>query len=302
MLTKDSAREANANAMIRLLAGLRWFRRTFRSNPTMMVGLSVVCFMVIIAIIAPLITTYEPRGLNPYDRLLGPSSAHWFGTDDLGRDVYTRTVYGSRISLQAGFAVAVLTLSIGAIIGLISGYYRQVDMVLMRLMDAFLAIPTLLLAIALMALMGASMKNVIICLCVVMTPYAARVCRASVLSLREELYVTAARALGVPDWRILLLHIFPGTVAPLMIQATYTLAVAILVEASLSFLGAGTPLDVPSWGNVIAQGRPYMQIAAWVALFPGIALFLTVLAINLAGDGLRDLLDPKLSNMRAGKK
>ena len=260
----------------------------------MIISIGVVLFLVVVAIIAPLITTYGKHELRTGGRLESPSNDNWFGTDKLGRDVYTRTVYGSRISLQVGILAALLSTAIGAVIGLVAGYFRRVDPFIIGLMDGLMSIPVLLLAIALMALLGPSMKNVIITIVVAMAPRTARVARANVLSIREELYVTAASAIGAPDWRIMIYHVFPGTVAPLMIQGTYTLAVAILIEASLSFLGAGTGVDVPTWGNIISDGRLVIRQASWMVFIPGGVLFAAVLAVNLAGDGLRDMLDPKL--------
>ena len=295
MVVKEVALPAARNLVGRLRPTLRQVRRISRRNPTMVAGIGVVLAMIIIALAAPLVATQDHRDFDPIDRLQGPSGDHWFGTDNIGRDIYSRTVFGTRVSLQVGFGVAVLTMLVGAFVGLLSGYYRRVDMILMRVMDGFMAIPILLLAIALMAILGASMKNVIIALLIAMTPRAARVVRASVLSLREEVYVEAARAIGASDLRIIFRHIAPGTVASLIIQGTYTCAVAIIIEASLSFLGAGIPPDVPSWGIIMAEGRNYVVVAIWMILFPGLALFIAVLGINLAGDGLRDLLDPKLS-------
>ena len=296
MVVKEVALPAARNLVGRLRPTLRQVRRISRRNPTMVAGIGVVLAMIIIALAAPLVATQDHRDFDPIDRLQGPSGDHWFGTDNIGRDIYSRTVFGTRVSLQVGFGVAVLTMLVGAFVGLLSGYYRRVDMILMRVMDGFMAIPILLLAIALMAILGASMKNVIIALLIAMTPRAARVVRASVLSLREEVYVEAARAIGASDLRIIFRHIAPGTVWRLSSSRAPTpCAVAIIIEASLSFLGAGIPPDVPSWGIIMAEGRNYVVVAIWMILFPGLALFIAVLGINLAGDGLRDLLDPKLS-------
>lgn len=278
----------------RLAPAMRQVGRASRKNPIMVAGIVLMVAMVIIGLIAPLITSRGPTEIDAFQRLLGPSSDNWFGTDSIGRDVYSRTMYGARVSLGVGFAVAVSTMLAGVVIGLVAGYYRRADMIVMRIMDAMLAIPFLLLAIALMAILGASIKNVIISLLIVMTPSTARVVRSSVLSLREEVYVDAARAIGAPDWRVIFRHILPGTIAPLIIQGTYTMAIAILVEASLSFLGAGSPPTTPSWGVIMADGRAFVRVAIWMIMFPGIFLFITILGINLAGDGLRDILDPKL--------
>ena len=269
--------------------------RRLRRNPTMVGGAFFLLLMLVAALGAPLLGTIDPEELNPIDRLRGPSPAHWFGTDMLGRDLYSRAVYGTRISLTVGLCVAVLSLSIGLAIGLLSGYLRQVDAVVMRIMDGLMAIPAILLAIALMALMSASVQNVIIALTIPEIPRVVRLVRALVLSLREQAFVEASRAVGAGIWRVLLRHITPNTVAPLIVQGTYICASAVIFEAYLSFLGAGTPPNIPSWGNIMAEGRTYVQIAFWIILFPGLFLAFTVLAINLLGDGLRDTLDPKLA-------
>ena len=276
--------------------GLEWLWKLIRRNPSMVAGIAVILLLMVISIAAPVITVHSPGKLQPIEKFDAPSSAHWFGTDQYGRDVYSRTIYGGRLSLLVGFTVAALTMAFGAVVGLVAGYYKRADMIIMRVMDGLMAIPTILLAIALVAILGASIKNVIIALTVVQLPRETRLVRGNVLYLRELLYVDAARALGLPPWRILLLHIFPGTLAPLIIQATFTCASAILVESLLSFLGAGTPPDVASWGNIMAEGRNYIRVAMWIILFPGIFLATMVIAVNLAGDGLRDLMDPVLSH------
>ena len=265
-----------------------------KRNPTMMGGIAIVLVMALLAVLAPLLNTIDPKEIDPRNRFLSPSWATWFGSDNVGRDVYSRTIFGTRVSLIVGFAVAVIATFSAAMVGVLSGYYRKVDAVIMRVMDGLMSIPSVLLAMALMALLGGSVQNVIIALCVVETPRAVRIVRSSVLSLREQMFVDAARALGTSPLRILYLHILPNTLAPLIVQATYIGASAVLVEAYLSFLGAGPPPDVPSWGNIMAEGRNYIRRAVWVIFFPGLFLTLTVLGINLAGDGLRDNLDPRL--------
>jgi peptide/nickel transport system permease protein len=229
--------------------------------------------------------------MKPIERLRSPSAQSWFGTDHFGRDIYTRTIYGARVSLAVGAAVSLLSLALGTTLGLVIGFHRRLDSVMMRVMDGVMAIPAILLALALMALMRASVRNVIIALLIPEIPRVTRVVRASVLSLREHLMVEGARALGVGTPRILVRYILPALVAPLLVQGTYICASAILVEAYLSFLGAGTPPVIPSWGNIMAEGRSYVQLAFWIILFPGIFLAATVLAINLVGDGLRDVLN-----------
>ena len=265
-----------------------------KRNPTMMAGIVIVLIMMILALLAPLLNTIDPKEIDPRNRFLTPSMDTWFGSDNVGRDVYSRTIYGTRVSLIVGFAVAVISTFSAAMVGVVSGYYRKFDAVIMRVMDGLMSIPSVLLAMALMALLGGSVQNVIIALCVVESPRAIRIVRSSVLSLREQMFVDAARALGSSPFRILYIHILPNTLAPLIVQATYIGAAAILVEAYLSFLGAGPPPDVPSWGNIMAEGRNYIRRAVWVIFFPGMFLTLTVLGINLAGDGLRDNLDPRL--------
>ena len=265
-----------------------------RRNPTMIAGIAVVTVMALIALSAPLLTSNDPAYVDSFSRFTEPGSEFWFGTDNLGRDIYSRTIYGTRISLTVGLSVALITLLTAIVIGLPAGYYPKLDAVIMRVMDGLMSIPSILLAIAMMALLGGSMQNVIIALTVVETPRSVRVVRSSVLSLREQMFVDAGRAVGVPPLRILARYILPNTMAPLIIQATFICAAAILTEAGLSFLGAGPPEEIPSWGNVMAAGRNYISRAVWVIFFPGLFLTFTVLGVNLAGDGLRDSLDPKL--------
>ena len=275
-------------------ARLQRMVRVLRRNPIMAAGLALILLAVFLAVAAPLIAPESPRKIAPHNRLQSPSSENWFGTDHVGRDVYTRTVYGSRVSLIVGFAAAGFSVLFGAPLGLVSGYFRRLDMLIGRFVDGLMAIPTILLAIALMAILGPSMVNVIIALTVVEAPRISRTVRATVLSLREQTFVEAAVAIGSPNWRVLALHIFPGTIPSLTIHATFLVALSVLVEASLSFLGAGTSPDVPSWGNMMAEGKVYFLNGTWIVLFPGIALALLVLGVNLAGDGLRDTLDPRL--------
>ncbi len=266
-------------------------RRTlFRRHPTLVGGVACLALILVIGVAAPLWGTVDPTSLRPIARLRAPAAEHWFGTDQFGRDIYSRTLYGGRISLLVGVIVAVASLVFGISIGLVTGYYRRLDAAVMRVMDGLMAIPAILLALALMALMRTSVRNVIIALVVPEIPRVVRLVRASVLSLREQTMVEGARALGARTPRILGLYILPALVAPLIVQGTYICASAILFEAYLSFLGAGTPPDIPSWGNIMAEGRAYVQRAFWIILFPGAFLAATVLAVNLVGDGLRDLL------------
>ena len=270
-------------------------KRALAKNPNMAFGFAILVIISFFTIFAGFIDRYDPIKLAPLDRLLAPSADHWFGTDTTGRDVYSRTIHGGRVSMLVGFSVAVLTVSSGMIIGLISGYNRKADMIIQRFMDAIMSFPTLLLALALIAMLGSSVTNVIIVITVVDVPRMVRVVRGQVLSLREVQFVEAARAIGAPTWRVLMLHVAPNIFAPVIVQATFVFAQAILVEAGLSFLGLGIPPELPSWGNILALGRTFIQTAVWIAFFPGLVLTITVLAINLVGDGLRDALDPKLA-------
>ena len=266
----------------------------FRQSGVMTAGVLIVVVMSVVAITAPLLSPKEPMAIDTFRRLLPPSGMDWLGTDHLGRDVFARTVFGTRVSLLVGFLVSLLTVLVGTVIGLATGYNRRLDTILMRVVDGIMSIPGLLLAVALMAIFGASIQNVVIALVITSIPSVIRLVRSQVLSLREQAFVEAARAIGVRPARILRVHIFPQTIAPLIVQGTYICASAILVEAALSFLGAGSPPSVPSWGNMMAEGRTYLRTAEWIVVFPGLLLTITVMGINLGGDGLRDALDPKL--------
>jgi peptide/nickel transport system permease protein len=266
-------------------------RRFARRNPTLLAGGAVMVVIALSGVLAPAWWTGDPLAMRPAERLTAPSGEHWFGSDNFGRDIYSRTLYGTRVSLVVGACVALASLVIGSVLGLVIGFYRRIDTIMMRVMDGLMAIPAILLALALMALMKGSVRNVIIALIIPEIPRVIRLVRASVLSLREHTMVEGARALGARTPRILVRYILPALTAPLIVQATYICASAILFEAYLSFLGAGTPPHIPSWGNIMAEGKAYVQLAFWIILFPGLFLALTVLAINLIGDGLRDLLD-----------
>lgn len=269
-------------------------REALRRHPTGVAGGLVLALMTLIALLAPWLGTVDPQALSPILRLRAPSAEHWFGTDMLGRDVYSRVMFGTRISLSVGIAVAVLSIAVGVAIGLVTGFVRWLDAVVMRVMDGLMSIPSVLLAIALMALTKASVGNVIFAITVAEVPRVVRLVRSLVLSLREQPYVEAAIAAGTNLPLILLRHILPNTLAPLLVQGTYICASAMIVEAILSFIGAGTPPNIPSWGNIIAEGRSVFQIAGYLILFPGLFLSLAVLAVNLLGDGMRDALDPRL--------
>jgi peptide/nickel transport system permease protein len=271
------------------------FRDAFRRHPTALIGGAILVAMVVIAIAAPWVGTVDPLAVFPSKRLHPPSAESWLGTDMLGRDVYSRVVYGARVSLIVGLAVAALSTLLGLAIGLVTGYVRRLDAVVMRIMDGLMSIPSVLLAIALMALTKASIGNVIVAITLAEMPRVVRLVRSLVLSLREQPYVEAAIAAGTTLPRILVRHILPNIVAPLLVQGTYVCGSAMITEAILSFIGAGTPPNIPSWGNIMAEGRSLVQIAGYLIIFPGICLSLTVLAVNLLGDGMRDALDPRLA-------
>jgi peptide/nickel transport system permease protein len=265
------------------------------TRPTAAAGVAVLVVLVLAAILAPVIAPYAPTKLSIASRLHPPSLDHLFGTDDLGRDVFTRMLYAARTSLSVGFAVVIFSSIIGIILGLASGFFKRLDAPVSRLIDAMMAFPDILLAIALVAALGATAVNVVIALGIVYAPRLARVVRASTLVIRELPYVEAARALGVPTPVILVRHVLRNVTSPLLVQSTFIFANAILAEAGLSFLGVGISPDIPTWGTMIATGRQYMDQAGWMMMFPGAAIVITVLSLQLVGDGLRDLLDPRLA-------
>jgi peptide/nickel transport system permease protein len=270
-------------------------RQFLRRHPTMVLGLVILAGMIAMAILAPLLGTVDPLAVSPLRRLKPPSAVYWFGTDAVGRDVYSRTIYGGRISLGVGLSVAIFATAIGLGIGVLTGFSRAADAILMRIMDGLMSIPPVLLAIALMALTKASVGNVIAAITITEVPRVTRLVRGVVLTLRDQPFIEAAVASGSGSARILLRHILPNTIAPLLVQGTYICASAMITEAILSFIGAGTPLNVPSWGNIMAEGRALFQVAGYIILFPGLFLSASVLAVNLVGDGLRDALDPRLA-------
>lgn len=266
-----------------------------RGNTSVMLGGGILLVIVVIAALAPLITPVDPIKLDPRVRLKPPMEGFWFGTDALGRDVFSRVVYGARISLFVGLGVAAVSILVGTVIGVIAGYFRWLDAIVMRIMDGLMAIPAILLAIALISLSGATLTTVVLAIMIPEIPRVVRLVRGVVLSIREEPYVEAAVAAGTPLPLILSRHVLPNCVAPLIVQGTYIAASAVLLEAILSFLGAGLPPEIPTWGNIMAEGRVYFQIFPHMILFPGLFLSLTVLAINIMGDGLRDTLDPRMA-------
>lgn len=268
---------------------------TLRRNPSVAIGAAILGVIVVLTALAPWLATHNPQAIDPMFRLRGFSAEHWLGTDALGRDIWSRAIYGGRVSLVVGLVVALLATVTGLAVGLVSGFNRIADAVLMRVMDGLMAIPAILLAIALMAVARASVTTVIFAITVVEVPRVARLVRSVVLTIREQAYVEAATVVGSRFWRMLWKHVLPNTLAPLTVQATYICAAAILIESLLSFLGAGTPPEVPSWGNIMAEGRVYFQLSPWLILTPGLFLATTVLAVNLMGDGLRDMLDPAIA-------
>ncbi|MCQ9617997.1 ABC transporter permease [Paenalcaligenes niemegkensis] len=258
-----------------------------------LLGLGLI---VLSAIFAELLSMYDPLHLLPRHRLQAPGAEHWFGADGLGRDVFARVLHGGRISLLVGAGVALIAAVGGVVVGLCAGVSRYTDSIVMRIMDGIMAIPGILLAVALVSLFGASLSSIVIAIAIPEIPRVARLLRSVVLTTREEIYVKAAEGLGLPIYKIMWRHILPSCIAPLVVQTTFVFASAILMESVLGFLGVGFSADVPTWGNVMAEGRAVFQRAPWIILFPGIFLSLTVLSVNILGDSLRDRLDPKLSN------
>ena len=271
----------------------RW--RWARKHPTLIVGGLLLVVVAVISLAAPWIATHDPQDLDPLARMQGASAEHYFGTDALGRDVFSRAVWGGRVSLIVGLSVAFLATVAGVLLGMTAGFVRWADGPIMRVMDGLMAIPGILLAIALMAVTQASLTTVIVAITIPEIPRVARLVRSLALTLREMLFVEAAHAVGTRLPMILWRHVLPNTVAPLIVQATFVAASAVLIEAALSFLGVGVPAQTPSWGNMMAEGRNFVAVAFHIILYPGILLALTVLAINLLGDGLRDALDPRLA-------
>jgi peptide/nickel transport system permease protein len=268
---------------------------------TTMLGAALVFLVLVTGLSAPLVAS-NPQHMDVAARLTAPSRVHWLGTDDVGRDVWSRVVYGARLSLVIGGAVVVLSFVVGLGCGLVAGYYRRLDNVVMRVMDGLMAFPAIILAIALMASLGPSVVNVIVAIAVVYSPRVARIVRGSVLVIRETSYVEAARALGAADATVILRHVLPNCLSPVIVQGSFVFAAAVLTEAALSFLGVGVPPFVPSWGNILAEGRLYIQQAPWLVVYPGAAIMLTIFGLNLFGDGLRDLLDPKIRGLATDRQ
>ncbi|HZV96689.1 MAG TPA: ABC transporter permease [Candidatus Nitrosocosmicus sp.] len=267
----------------------------FRRSHVGLVGAVLVCAFVLVAALAPLLSPYDPVSADFANVLSPPARAHPFGTDDIGRDILSRVVYGSRISLQAGLFTVAVALCIGLPLGLVAGYLGgQVDNVIMRALEVILSFPGLVLALGITAVLGPKLIHALFAIGVVFVPNFARLIRAQVLSVKEHDFVAAARALGASDRRLVLLHILPNCLAPLLVQSSFSVAFGILTEAALSFLGMGTQPPTPSWGIMLSAGRGYLEQAPWLGAFPGLAIFLAVLGFNLLGDGIRDALDPRL--------
>ncbi|MDP4083269.1 MAG: ABC transporter permease [Bacillota bacterium] len=269
--------------------------KSFCKNRLALIGLGIVIFFILIAFLAPYVAPFGYKEQHLADRMMPPSSKHWFGTDDFGRDIFTRILYGARISLWVGFFSVLGSVVIGTILGIISGYYGGlVDAIISRIFDIMLAFPSTLLAIAVVAILGPSLQNALIAIAVVNVPNFGRLVRSKVLSVKQEEYIMAARAVGMRDTRILFYHILPNSISPVIVQATLAIATAIIEAAALGFLGLGAQPPTPEWGKMLADSKEYLVQAPWTLFFPGIAIMLTVLGFNLMGDGLQDVLDPKL--------
>jgi len=271
------------------------FVQRLLATRSFVLGAALVAIVVVLASLAGLVAPFDPLKGNFRDRMAPPGLQHWMGTDHFGRDILSRVLFGARISLLIGLTVTLITAAAGVFIGALAGYFRKLDGPLMRLMDAFMAFPSIILAIAISSVLGASVINVILALSIAATPHTARIVRASVLVVREMEYVEAARAMGANHARILVRHVLANAMAPLVVRMTYVFAVAILVEAVLSFIGVGPPPPTPTFGGIVANGRDFIVTAPWITIAPGIAIVISVLGLNLLGDGLRDVLDPRLA-------
>lgn len=271
--------------------------RSFRKNKSALVGMGIVVFFILLATMGPFIV---PEGINDQKlnlRLSAPSSDHWFGTDDFGRDILSRVVLGAKISLTIGFSAVVLSAVFGSFLGIIAGYYgRWIDTIITRIFDIMLAFPSILLAIAIVSILGPSLQNALIAIAIINIPNFGRLIRSKVLSVKEEEYIVAAKAIGMKDSRILVRHILPNSFSPVIVQGTLSIATAIIEAAALGFLGLGAQAPQPEWGKMLSDARIHLMNAPWTMIFPGLAIMLTVLGFNLMGDGLRDALDPKMKN------
>ena len=275
--------------------GVRAQLRQTVLHPAVLVALALLAIVLLVALLAPLLWTTDPIAIDPVHRLRAASAEHWLGTDAFGRDVYSRVIYGARVSLLVGLSVSIASVLLGLVMGVVAGYVRALDAVVMRVMDGLMAIPGILLAIALVSLSGAGLGTVIIAITIPEVPRVVRLVRSVILTIRGEPYVEAAIALGTRLPQLLLRHMVPNTVAPLIVQGTFIFASAMLIEASMSFLGVGLPPEIPSWGNIMADGRIYFQLRPGLILYAGALLSVTVLSINILGDAMRDALDPRLA-------
>lgn len=288
---------SEAHDVSRVMSPWKEAWRGFKKNKLALIGAAVVCFFILLGLLAGIIA---PEGYNQQvlaDRLQPPSSKHWFGTDDFGRDIFARVIYGARISLFVGFFSVLGSSVVGTLLGILAGYYgRWIDALISRLFDIMLAFPSILLAIAIVAILGPSLQNALIAIAIINVPNFGRLVRSRVLSIKEEEYVMSARALGMKDGRILFHHVLPNSLAPIIVQASLGIATAIIEAAALGFLGLGAQAPLPEWGKMLSDARTYIQDAPWTVVFPGLAIMLTVLGFNLLGDGLRDALDPRMKH------
>lgn len=271
--------------------------RRLKRNKMAVLGLIILIILVLLAVFADVIANYDNVVIkqNLAHRLQGPSAAHWLGTDEFGRDIFARLVHGTRVSLQVGIVAVGISIVIGGILGAVAGYYGgKLDNTIMRIMDIFLAVPSILLAIAIVSALGPSIINLMLAISISSVPSYARIVRASVLSIRDQEFIEAAKAIGASNIRIIFRHIIPNSLAPVIVQATLGVASAILSTAGLSFIGLGIQPPAPEWGSMLSGGRQYLRYAWWVTTFPGVAIMITILSLNLLGDGLRDALDPRL--------
>jgi len=272
--------------------------QAMRRHPGAAIGAALLAAMALAALAAPLIAPLDPQLLAPFDRLQDPNARYWFGTDQIGRDVFSRTVYGARVSMMVGCVVALTSIFCGLVLGLLAGFIRWVDGILMRVMDGLMAIPSILLAIALVAISGPSIRSIVIAITIAEVPRVTRLVRGQVIALRGQLFIEAATTAGTSVPVILYRHIVPNLLAPLLVQASYVFAAAVMTEAVLSFIGAGVPPETPSWGNIISEGRTVFQLAPHIVLFPSLVLSVMVLSVNILGDGLRDAFDPRFTGQR----
>ncbi|RFU67104.1 ABC transporter permease [Peribacillus saganii] len=271
--------------------------KSFKKNKLAIVGLSIVSFFILLAVFADLVAPYEYADVKLEDKHLPPSGDHWFGTDEFGRDIFSRIIYGSRISLWVGFLSVAGSVVVGSFLGIVAGYYgKWIDTIISRIFDIILAFPSILLAIAVVSVLGPSLRNALIAIAIINVPTFGRLVRSRVLSVKEEEYITAAKAIGMTDFRILIHHVLPNSMAPIIVQGTLAIATAIIECAALGFLGLGAQPPTPEWGKMLSDSRIFILEAPWTVLFPGLAIMLTVLGFNLMGDGLRDALDPRMKN------